>query len=319
MTKLVHVAVGVIEDAHGNVFIAQRAADAHQGGLWEFPGGKLEPGETTPQALQRELREELAIDVVRCEPLIQIRHHYPDKSVLLDVYRVTAFRGEPKGNEGQPVRWVSKVDLVNYSFPAANKPIVKAIGLPERLLITGVAKNLCEFTEKLERAFDAGVKDLILRVENLSPQQHLDLVLSAAQMTRQNKSILQLNTLFENYRQFADHLDMTAIGLHINSHQLAMFDQRPVAENVLFGASCHNGVELRQAIDLGVDYVLLSPVLPTASHPGAETLGWPLFTELVASVNVPVYALGGMHNEHLVQAKQSGAQGIASIRAWWPD
>lgn len=319
MKKLVHVAVGVIEDNHGNIFIAQRAADAHQGGLWEFPGGKLEVGETTPQALRRELHEELAIDVQHCEPLIQIRHHYPDKSVLLDVYRVTRFSGQPTGNEGQPVRWVSKADLVNYSFPAANKPIVKAIGLPERLLITGSAVSSCEFIEKLERAFDSGVKDVILRVENLSLQQHGNFVLSAAQITRQHRSILQLNTSFENYKLFKDQLENVAVGLHMNRHELASHDQRPVAEDVLLGASCHNSSELQKAMDLGVDYILLSPVLPTASHPGADILGWQTFTELVESVNIPVYALGGMHDEHLPQAKKSGAQGIASISAWWPN
>lgn len=319
MTKLVQVAVGVIEDNRGNIFIAQRAPDAHQGGLWEFPGGKLEAGETTPQALQRELREELAIEVERCEPLIQIRHHYPDKSVLLDVYRVCAFRGEPKGNEGQPVRWVSKANLVNYTFPDANKPIVKAICLPERLLITGAAASSCEFVEKLERAFDLGARDLILRIENLSLQQHLDWVLSAIQLARQHHSIVQLNTSYANYGLFCAQTNNYALGLHLNRHELAAHARRPVAENILLGASCHNRDELQKAVDLGVDYILLSPVLPTSSHPDAQGLGWQTFTELVEGVNVPVFALGGMHPGHLVQAKKCGAQGIAAIRAWWPD
>lgn len=319
MKKLVHVAVGVIEDKHGNIFIAQRAADAHQGGLWEFPGGKLESGETTPHALQRELHEELAIDVQHCEPLIQIRHHYPDKSVLLDVYRVTEFSGSPIGNEGQPVRWVHKSDLVNYQFPAANKPIVKAIALPERLLITGAATTYCEFTEKLERAFDLGIGDVILRIENLSLQEHRNFVLSAAQMTAQRNSLLQINTSHENYELFVNQLGISSIGLHMNRHELMSHKQRPVASEVLLGASCHNIRELQQAVEVDADYILLSPVLPTMSHPDSESLGWQSFAELVESVNIPVYALGGMHDGHLSQAKQCGAQGIASIRAWWPD
>jgi 8-oxo-dGTP diphosphatase len=319
MTKLVHVAVGVIEDSHGNIFIAQRAADAHQGGLWEFPGGKLEADETTPQALQRELREELAIEVECCEPLIQIRHHYPDKSVLLDVYRVTQFRGQPTGNEGQPVLWVNKAELVNYSFPAANKPIVKAIVLPDRLAITGAFANHRDFSEKLDSVFRVGVAGAILRIENISPQLHLDLVSSAAQLANKQKALLQLNASFKNYLLFVEHLKTTPVGLHMNRHELMVHSQRPVAPDILLGASCHNLLELAKAVELGVDYILLSPVLPTSSHPDADPLGWQIFTDWVSSVNIPVYALGGMNGDHLVQAKHCGAQGIASISTWWPD
>jgi 8-oxo-dGTP diphosphatase len=136
-TKWVHVAVGVIYDTHGNILIAQRAASAHQGGFWEFPGGKLDAGESPVAALIRELKEELDITPTQCEPLIQIRHHYKDKSVLLDVYKVLDFEGEPKGNEGQPIRWVPMADLSRYDFPAANRPIVTAINLPHELCILG--------------------------------------------------------------------------------------------------------------------------------------------------------------------------------------
>lgn len=318
MTKLVHVAVGVIEDSHGNIFIAQRAADAHQGGLWEFPGGKLESGETTPQALQRELREELAIDVECCEPLIQIRHHYPDKSVLLDVYRVTKFHGQPTGNEGQPVRWVNKAELVHYSFPAANKPIVKAVVLPDCLAITGAFASPEDFTEKLTRVFQMGVSGAVLRMENISPQTHLDLVNSASLLANRQKALLQLNTSLKNYSFFVEQLKTTAIGLHMNRHELMAHNQRPLGQDILLGASCHNPLELAKAVELGVDYILLSPVLPTNSHPDVNPLGWQIFTDLVSSVNIPVYALGGMNSDHLIQAKQCGGQGVASISAWWP-
>lgn len=125
---MVEVAVGVILDAeHQRVLLSRRAAGAHQGGLWEFPGGKLEPGETIEAALCRELKEELAIEVRACEFLQLIKHDYNDKSVCLDVWLVTAFDGEPRPLEGQPLRWVSIDSLQEMQFPAANQPIIAAL------------------------------------------------------------------------------------------------------------------------------------------------------------------------------------------------
>ena len=123
----VHVAAAVILGSDGCVLIARRPAHVHQGGLWEFPGGKVEAGETVVEALSRELHEELAIEVVTAEALLEVRHDYPDKSVLLDVWCVTEFAGKPVGNEGQPLCWVKVEQLQDYPFPAANQPIIKAV------------------------------------------------------------------------------------------------------------------------------------------------------------------------------------------------
>lgn len=122
-----HVAVGVIVNQQHQVLIAKRAAHQHQGGLWEFPGGKLEDGEEVSLALSRELKEELDIDVLDLEPLIEIRHEYHDKAVLLDTWKVTAFSGEPKGLEGQPIKWVNIAELDKYAFPEANQEIITAL------------------------------------------------------------------------------------------------------------------------------------------------------------------------------------------------
>jgi len=125
--KIVHVAVGVILDEACNILIAKRADESHQGGLWEFPGGKVDEGETVELALARELKEELAIELSQCETLLEIRHDYVDKSVLLDVWIITAFKGKACGNEGQPVKWVPVESLRDYAFPAANEAIISAI------------------------------------------------------------------------------------------------------------------------------------------------------------------------------------------------
>lgn len=125
----VHVAVGVIFNPKGQILIARRHDDAHQGGLWEFPGGKVESGETVGEALARELHEELGIVVQTssCTQLLEIRHDYTDKVVLLDVWTVSDFDGEPVGKEGQPLTWVEPQALLAYDFPAANVAIVDAI------------------------------------------------------------------------------------------------------------------------------------------------------------------------------------------------
>ncbi len=121
---VVHVAVGVIVDPGGPVLIAKRPEHAHQGGLWEFPGGKVEPDETAEAALRRELWEELGIELCAAEPLLEVRHAYADKTVLLDVWRVTAYRGEPHGREGQPLVWILPADMLDSAFPVADAPII---------------------------------------------------------------------------------------------------------------------------------------------------------------------------------------------------
>ena len=125
--RRVHVAVGVILDEDHNILITRRAPDAHQGDLWEFPGGKVEAGESLALALARELREELGISIGRTSGLLEIRHDYGDKSVLLDVHVVWDFSGEARALEQQPLAWVAAGELGDYAFPAANAPIVEAV------------------------------------------------------------------------------------------------------------------------------------------------------------------------------------------------
>ena len=120
---MIHVAVGLVLDSD-RVFVAQRDQDAHQGGLWEFPGGKVDAGETVEAAVSRELNEELGIFVDYAEPVMQIKHDYTDRIVLLDVWQIARYRGEPSGCEGQPVKWLAINELLAEQFPAANQAIV---------------------------------------------------------------------------------------------------------------------------------------------------------------------------------------------------
>jgi len=123
----VHVAIAVIINAEKEVLLALRQTHQHQGGLWEFPGGKVEEGESVFDALRREIKEELAVTILTAKPLIKIAHDYNDKSVLLDVWTVEEFTGQAQGCEGQRFRWCRIIDLVDDDFPAANSSIIKAL------------------------------------------------------------------------------------------------------------------------------------------------------------------------------------------------
>ncbi|RDH87985.1 MAG: Nudix family hydrolase [endosymbiont of Seepiophila jonesi] len=311
---LIHVAAAAIEDDQGRILIARRLEHVHQGGLWEFPGGKLEAGESPLQALERELLEELDVRPLRSEPLIRITHHYENRSVLLDVHRVSAIAGTPRGVEGQPLRWCSPQEMRPEVFPAADRPVITALQLPSRYLITGADSSRPEqFLRRLEHVLQHGVRIVQLRAHELSDQDYRELVDAARKTTGNVGARLILN-------RSGSVLDWAGLadGLHLNRHTLMSLQRRP-ANAGLVGASCHGPEELARAVDLGLDYALLSPVLPTASHPDAEPLGWERFEAWVDQANLPVYALGGMRLEAMVEARRRGAQGIAAIRGLWPE
>ncbi len=310
-SERVHVAVGAIFNNVGEVLISQRAKDCHQGGLWEFPGGKLEQGESAQAALARELEEELGIQVQQCRQLIRIPHDYADQRVLLDVWRVTHFDGTASSREGQPLCWINPVSLDERIFPQANLPIIKMLQLPDKYLITGTYKDQADFRQRLQIALDQGIRLLQLRAASEDVDEYALLVKNTLEQCRPYGAKLLLNA---SPTEFAEH---RADGLHLNSTRLMACDQRPVGKDKYLCASVHNETELAQANRIGVDFIMLSPVLPTQSHPGAPTLGWEGFQALVEKSHCPVFALGGMERCHLELAREKGAQGIAAITAFW--
>lgn len=317
MTKLIHVAVGVIVGIDGKILIAKRPHTAHQGGLWEFPGGKVDAGESVHQALVRELQEELAIAVTASEPLIQIRHHYPDKSVLLDVYKVTGFDGEPSGAEGQPICWVAPTALDDFEFPAANRPIISAITFPDRYLVTGNFSDVDDFCYRLSAALEQGIRLIQLRLPDLNFIDHRLLLDRVIALSEQFSATLLLNSNADRFLQIIANYPAAKLGLHLNGRQASLLNARPIPSIYLLGVSCHNEKEIIQAQQLGADYLLLSPVNKTQSHPDVKPMGWEVFASFVAQANVPVYALGGVGEGDLLEAKLAGAQGVAGISAWW--
>ncbi|WP_296256577.1 MULTISPECIES: Nudix family hydrolase [unclassified Pseudomonas] len=311
--KRIHVAAAVIRGTDGKVLIARRADQQHQGGLWEFPGGKVESGETVEAALSRELKEELGIAVTAARPLIKINHDYPDKQVLLDVWEVSSFSGEPHGAEGQPLAWVSNRELAEYEFPAANRPIVAAARLPGEYLITPDALETPHLLQGIQKAIAGGIKLVQLRAPNGYDPKYRDVAVDAVGLCA-GKAQLMLKGPLEWLGDFP------AAGWHLTGAQLRKYASkgRPFPQDRWLAASCHNAEELVLAEQMGVDFVTLSPVQPTQSHPDTQALGWELARELIDGFSKPVYLLGGVGPAERQRAWESGAQGVAGIRAFWP-
>jgi len=311
--KRLHVAAAVIRGTDGRVLIARRPEYKHQGGLWEFPGGKVEAGEAVDAALARELHEELGIRVTAARPLIQVRHDYPDQQVLLDVYEVGAFVGEPHGAEGQPLAWVAPRELPDYEFPEANRPIVAAARLPAQYLITPDNLEPAELLRGIRQALAGGIRLLQLRAPSMYSAEYRDLAVDIQGLCA-GKAQLMLKGPLEWLGDFP------AAGWHLTAEQLRKYAPkgRPFPAERWLAASCHNADELALAAQMGVDFVTLSPLQPTQTHPEAAPLGWEVAAELVRGFNQPVYLLGGVGPTEQAQAWQIGAQGVAGIRAFWP-
>ncbi|GFO71787.1 8-oxo-dGTP diphosphatase [Bathymodiolus japonicus methanotrophic gill symbiont] len=300
----IDVAVGIVRDKDGRVLITRRKKNVHQGGLWEFPGGKFEQSETDVQALSRELLEELNIQPESSSPLIICNYNYPDLNVRLHIREVHRFLGEAVGSEGQALRWVSLDKLNSYEFPAANKPILSAIKLGRQYAIIG-GNNIQQVLSGLQCVAQKGVTLVQIRVKDLSRREAEQLL----GQIRLKCSELNLNYLLNSQ---IPAKRISGEGLHLVSTDLVTVSERPKGAGYV-AASCHSLQELRKAESLALDFAVLSPVKQTSSHPGAKPLGWGQFKEWVAKVNIPVFALGGIKAQDFEQAISSGAQGISGI------
>jgi len=313
--KPLQVAVGVVKNNEGQVLISLRDKFLHQGGLWEFPGGKIESEETAEQALVRELKEELAISVLAATPLITIKHQYPDLSVQLNVFLVEHFSGDAKSCEGQLFKWVNPAELANHAFPAANQPIITAAQLPPYYAILDDADESLLLIN-LQRILARGIKLIQLRLKTLPPETIEKFVGQAYPLCKQQGASLLINSAVNNAENLA------VDGIHLTSRHLMSATQRPAlprnaSEQAQWvAASCHNLQELQHAQAIGIDFVVLAPVLATKTHPETGPLGWEQFAKLISNINIPVYALGGLSESDLDVGRQAGAQGVAAIRAF---
>ncbi len=314
MSKIVEVAAAVMLRADGREFLlAQRPEGKVYAGYWEFPGGKVEPGESVRDALIRELHEELGITVTACSPWLTRQFTYPHATVRLNFWRVTAWTGEigiTAPLEHAAVHWLKTGKTADVApILPANDPILKALALPTQMAITnaeqeGVERQL----ERLEEALHAGLRLIQLRDKTLPPAQRLWFAEAVMQLARNHGALVVVNDDAELARRIG------AAGLHLSATALAACQERPDFDWI--GASCHSAEEIARAGDLGLDYALLGPVQATPTHPKTPGLGWPEFAQRIAGNTLPVFALGGMRPDMLGEAQQHGAHGIALMRGW---
>ncbi len=320
-TKVVEVSAAVLQKPDGSFLLAQRPPDKIWAGYWEFPGGKIEAGETPYHALVRELREELGITVTTAYPWVTRVFTYPHATVKLHFFRVTAWSGELHPHEGQQFAWQPSLSLaLSHEWERgqvtvapvlpANAPILRALELPELYAISNVKElGEAEFLRRLEAALKDGLRLVQLREKHCSRDELRALALKMLALMQPCGARLIVNADIELAREVG------ADGVQLTGTQLAELNERPDVD--WCGASCHGAEELRLAERLGCDFALLSPVLPTLSHPGEPALGWDRFAEIVSGCTMPVYALGGLTREDMQAAHQRGAHGIALLRQAW--
>ena len=303
---------GVITDKRGRVLLARRGPGRELAGLWEFPGGKVEPGESPEAALARELAEELGIQVEVGAPVMVVAHRTPSRLLRLDVRQIQSWRGTPKGCEGQGLAWVQPEKLGRYDMPAPDLPVVAALLQPDHCLVTPVPLDDAAWVAALQAALDGGVRRVQLRLPGLDPARRN--ILLAQALARCSAAGAQ--AFVNGDPAFARK---TGAGLHLPSAMLRLCRERPVPTDQPLSASCHDETELEQAQALGCDFAIVGPVRPTASHPGQPGIGWERFEQLRARVALPLYAIGGLTPADVATARAHGAQGIAAIRGLWPE
>jgi len=307
----VEVVAAVIENDDGSFLLAQRPSNKVYAGYWEFPGGKIEPGEAPAAALARELHEELGIDVEQCYPWITRDYDYEHAAVRLYFWRVTRWSGEMQGREDQAFAWQWVERLTASPILPANGPILRALALPHVHGITSAGVVGIEaFMPRLDAALQRGLRLIQVREKSFDE----DALVAFAARVRARAHESGAKVLVNAAPQIAARAG--ADGVHLTAERLMRTGARPQLE--LVGASCHDARELDHAVRLGLDFVVVGPVKDTASHPGVQTLGWQRFAELVAGCPVPAYGVGGLAPADLHDAWTAGAHGVAAIRAAWP-
>lgn len=307
--RSIHVVAAVITDARGRILLNRRTGNSDMAGLWEFPGGKREPGETSEQALVRELHEELGIEAEVGEWVMDVPQLYPDKRLRLEVRMVRDWKGTARGREGQAITWVTPDKLSRYSMPPADLPVVAALRQPDRYLVTPEpAEDAQAWLSAIDAAIQGGIRRIQLRTPQSADRQSL--ARRVAECHGRHADLL-INRDIALARELR-------LGVHLGSEQLLSLQARPLPESVPVAASCHDLAQLQAAQRLGCDFAVLGPVQSTASHPGAAALGWEAFEQLREQVSLPIYAIGGMGACDIETARRHGALGVAAIRALWP-
>jgi len=298
---MIEVAAAGNEQPDGTCLLAQRPPGKGYAGYWEFPGGKVEPGEAAEQALARELHEELGIHVERAYPWITREYVYPHGHVQLHFFRVRAWRGDPHPREDQAIAWQAPQGAMASPMLPANAPVLAALELPHEYAVTDAAgMGIGPMLEALERRLKQGLRLVQVREPRLDEQSRELFTTQVIGLARR----YGCKVLVKSAHAGAD-------GMHCTAADLMRMPVRPAG---LAAASCHTREELERATALGFDFAVVGPVQEKGD---AEPLGWERFASLVRGTMIPVYAIGGLKPIDMERAWRAGAHGIAMIRGSW--
>jgi len=305
--KITEVAVAIFQKPDGSFLLSSRPEGKPYPGYWEFPGGKIEPGETVLQAMIRELVEELNVTITAATPWFSFVMHYTHATVRLHCWRVSAWHGEMRGMEGQHFEWQRLNALsVAPTLPGC-VPIFKALALPRVYAISNAAETgAAGYLTQLEQALERGLKLIQIREKTLSRDE----LLGFAQEVVSRAHAHGAKVLVNGDADLA--LRVAADGVHLTAAQLGECLVRP--DFPLVAASTHRRDEIDLAAELNLDFVVLGAVKPTRTHPGQKPIGWQRFGELVNATPLPVYALGGLTADDMNIAIEHGAHGISMQR-----
>jgi len=305
---MVEVVAAVIERADGAFLLAQRPAGKVYAGWWEFPGGKVDEGETTVLALARELHEELGIEVRLAYPWITRVFVYPHATVRLNFFRVVEWTGEPHPKEEQAIRWQRLDQPMAEPMLPANAPVLRSLALPLEYAITDAqALGADEMLARIERRLSTGLR--LVQVRDKALWGRADFARSVVTLARRHGAKVLVNGDERTARSLG------ADGVHWSAMTLDHAQRRPA--DMLCGASCHTAAELERAVALECDFAVLGPLRDTTTHPAGATLGWDGFARIARGAPIPVFAIGGLRPADLDEARRSAAHGLAMIRGSW--
>lgn len=308
--SIVDVAAAVVQRPDGSFLLAQRPRGKVYAGYWEFPGGKIERGETPAAALKRELEEELGLTALCIFPWLTRVYAYPHATVRLHFQRVVRWHGEPQSKEAQAFAWQSPASLDVGPMLPANAVVLKALQLPAQYAITNAAAlGEKEALARLESALCRGLKLVQVREKQFNQNRLERFAREVVTRCHRRGAIVTVN----GEPALADAV--AADGVHLTAKRLMQTVNRP--DVAWCAASCHDRQEIERAESLGLDFIVVGPVMPTASHPGARPIGWQAFDRLAANVSIPVYALGGLRIGDLDEAWRHGAHGVAMLSGAW--
>jgi len=296
---VVEVAAAVIQRADGAFLLARRPAGKVYAGYWEFPGGKVEPGEPADQALARELHEELGIDIGPAYPWITRVFTYPHGTVRLQFFKVFAWNNQPHPREEQAIAWQDLGAPIAAPMLPANAPVLASLALPTEYAITNAGQyGIADMRARVERRLQQGLKLIQVREPDLADDERTLFTRQVLGLAHRHGCRVLVKAPFPG-----------ADGVHFTASRLMNLKERPKG---MTAASCHTREELEHAMQLELDFVVLGPVKDKS-----PALGWDKFRDLAAFSSIPIYAIGGLAKSDLEDAWRAGAHGLAMIRGAW--